>query len=158
MQSVVCIMVTRRLSVPRTMPRTITSVSRRDKRHSQVHAISSTGGHWGQAGAAHLRVAAQQVRFREREPREYSRGAKRGAGLAATLGAMADVQGERLVARRLERHSSALALGLHIACLMFSLAGESCGWTKEGGERAVSHLVRKRSRGLTEDGSSHLQL
>lgn len=60
-----------------------------------------------------LPVAAQQLRFRQTEARENGRGAKRRARLTATLGAVANVEGEGLREGGREGHGPALATGFH---------------------------------------------
>lgn len=61
----------------------------------------------------HSRVDAQQFGVGQLEAGEDGRGAKRRARLAAAVGAVADVQGQRLRQGRLEADGAALALRVH---------------------------------------------
>lgn len=73
-----------------------------------------------------LRVAAQQLRIRQLEAGKDGRRAKGRARLAATVGAVADVQGERLRERRLEADGATLALRVHLVSVF--LPCHAMGW------------------------------
>jgi hypothetical protein len=61
----------------------------------------------------HSRIAAQQVIVRKLESGKDGRRAKRGARLTAAVGAVADVEGERLGRGRAEPDGAALTSGVH---------------------------------------------
>lgn len=60
-----------------------------------------------------LRVAAEEIRFRQLELREYSRCAKSRARLTPAFGAVTDVEREGFGQRGLELHRAALASCVH---------------------------------------------
>lgn len=99
-------------------------------------------------------VAAQQLGVRQLEPREDGRRAKRRARLPLAVVAVADVQCQGLLGRRLEANSSALAAGVHGHCLLSDVAqlkrelccvkwslGGVCQWIKMSAEVGRLELV-----------------